>query len=197
MSPIEIVAALLGIANIALLVRRSVWNYPFGLLMVAIYAVVFYRARLYPDACLQVFFFVVQLYGWWNWVHGRNDDGLVRVEILSPRERAMWVTVTVAFALAIGWFFSTYTNASAPWMDGSIAAMSVVGQYLLSVRRIENWYLWIAADTVAVPLYLWKGLYATSALYLIFWGFSLAGYFEWRREVHAQNAMDAIEETLA
>jgi nicotinamide mononucleotide transporter len=191
MSPIEIVAALLGIANIALLVRRSVWNYPFGLAMVAIYAVVFYRARLYPDACLQVFFFVVQLYGWWNWVHGRNDDGLVRVETLGPRERSLWSGVTLAFALAIGWFFSTYTNASAPWMDGSIAAMSVVAQYLLSVRRIENWYLWIAADTVAVPLYLWKGLYPTSALYLIFWGFSVAGFLEWRRELRAHEGLPA------
>ena len=191
MSPIEIVAALLGIANIWLLVRRSVWNYPFGLAMVAIYAVVFYRARLYPDTCLQIFFFVVQLYGWWNWVHGRNDDGLVRVETLNARERTFWSGVTLGFALAIGWFFSTYTNASAPWMDGSIAAMSVVAQYLLSVRRIENWYLWIAADTVAVPLYLWKGLYPTSALYLIFWGFSLAGYLEWRHELRTHEALAA------
>jgi len=197
MSPIEIVAALLGIANIALLVRRSVWNFPFGLVMVALYGVVFFRARLYSDAILQGYFFVVQLYGWWNWVHGLNDDGLAHVEMLTTRARGVWLAVTIAISLAIGWFFATYTNAAAPWIDASIAAMSVVAQYLLSVRKIENWYLWIAADLVAVPLYLWKGLYPTSALYLVFLAFSVAGYFEWRREVHAQNAMDAIEETLA
>lgn len=197
MSPVEIVAALLGIANIWLLVRRSVWNYPFGLATVAIYAFVFFRARFYSDAILQVYFFVVQLYGWWNWLHGRNDDGLVRVATLSGRERGLWAAVTVASWLAIGWFFSTYTNAAAPWMDGSIAAMSVVAQYLLSVRRIENWYLWIAADCVAVPLYLWKGLYPTSALYLIFLGFSVAGYLEWRREWRTHDELAAPAETPA
>ena len=196
MSTTEIVAALLGVANIALLVRRSIWNYPFGLVMVVLYGFVFFRARLYSDTILQAYFFVVQLYGLWNWLHGRNDDGLVRVETMSPRERALWSAATLAAALAIGWFFSTYTNAAAPWLDATIAAMSVTAQVLLSLRRIENWILWIAADIIAVGLYFWKGLYPTTALYAVFLAFSVAGLLAWQREQRAHGAVNALE-TLA
>ena len=87
MSAIEIIAAALGLANVLLIVRRSIWNYPFGLAMVALYAWVFFDARLYSDAALQVFFFVVQIYGWWNWTRARGGDGLVReIELLAPSQ---------------------------------------------------------------------------------------------------------------
>ena len=61
----EIAAALLGVINVLLVVRRSVWNYPFGIAMVALYFFVFREAKLYSDALLQIFFFLIQLYGWW------------------------------------------------------------------------------------------------------------------------------------
>ena len=75
MNWIEWVAAALGVVNVALVVRRSVWNYPFGLAMVSLYFVVFAEARLYSDALLQVFFFVVQLYGWHNWLRAKQAAG--------------------------------------------------------------------------------------------------------------------------
>jgi nicotinamide mononucleotide transporter len=188
MSPIEIVAAMLGLANIVLLVRRSIWNYPFGLAMVTLYFYVFFTQRLYSDAILQIYFFAVQVYGWWYWLRGRNEDGRVRPETMSPRERAVWSAVTVAAWFVTGWFFSTYTNAVAPWIDASIAAMSVVAQYLLSIRKIENWALWITADVVAVGLYYWKGLYPTTALYAVFLAMSVVGLIEWLREFRAETA---------
>lgn len=196
MSPTEIIAALLGVANIALLVRRSIWNYPFGLVMVVLYGFVFYRARFYSDTILQVYFFVVQLYGWWNWAHGRNEDGLARVETLRGQARILWSAAAIAAWLVIGWTFATYTNAAAPWMDASIAAMSVTAQILLSIRKIENWILWIAADIVAVGLYFWKGLYPTTALYAIFLAFSIAGLLEWRRE-WLKHTAPSLEEQVA
>jgi len=72
-SRIEIVPSILGVVNIVLLVRRSIWNYPFGIVMVTLYGVVFFQARLFSDALLQVFFFVVQIYGWWVWYHARDS----------------------------------------------------------------------------------------------------------------------------
>lgn len=181
MSNLEIIAAILGVANIVLLVRRSIWNYPFGIVMVALYGIVFLQARLYSDAILQIYFLVVQIYGWWNWYRGRNEDGLVRVEIMSPRERAFFAALTVAIAVALGWTFATYSNAAAPWMDASLAATSVTAQYLLSIRKIENWVLWIAVDVVYIGLYWWKHLYATSGLYAVFLVLSIAGLIEWLR----------------
>ena len=182
MSGTEIAGAILGLFNIVLLVRRSVWNYPFGIAMVMLYAVVFYQARLYSDAGLQIFFLLVQLYGWWNWVHAKSGDGGVRVGWMTARQRLIWGAVTAALALVDGWLLARYTPDVAPWMDAATTAMSVVGQYLLSIRRIENWLLWIAVDVISVGLYFWKGLLPTTGLYLVFLVLSVIGLMQWRKE---------------
>jgi nicotinamide mononucleotide transporter len=181
-SSIEIVAAILGVVNIVLLVRRSIWNYPFGIAMVTLYGVVFFQARLFSDALLQVFFFVVQIYGWWVWYHARDSSGLVKVELMSARSRVIWASVIVVATVAEGWYLANYTTDSAPWMDANTTAMSVVAQYLLSIRKIENWILWIVADVVQIGLYYWKGLYPTTGLYILFLILSCVGLYEWLRE---------------
>ncbi|HJW40702.1 MAG TPA: nicotinamide riboside transporter PnuC [Rhizomicrobium sp.] len=183
MSAIEVIAAILGVANVTLLVRRSIWNYPFGIASVAFYVIVFRDSLLYSDALLQVFFFVVQIYGWWNWYHARDAEGLARVEILSNRARAVWLSVIVAATLAEGWYLAHYTSDVAPWMDANTTAVSVVAQYLLSVRKIENWILWVATDVVQIGLYAWKGLYPTTVLYTIYLILSVVGFLEWRRQL--------------
>jgi nicotinamide mononucleotide transporter len=183
MSTTEIIAAVLGVANVALLVRRSIWNYPFGLVMVALYGWVFFEARLYSDAALQVFFFVVQIYGWWVWYHALDAGGLVRVETLSNSARLVWVAVIAIATAGEGWYLAHYTSDAAPWMDANTTAMSVVAQYLLSVRKIENWILWIITDVVQIGLYFWKGLYPTTGLYVIFLVLSAFGLFEWLRQL--------------
>jgi nicotinamide mononucleotide transporter len=186
----EIIASALGVANIVLLVRRSIWNYPFGIVMVTLYGIVFFQARLFSDALLQVFFFVVQIYGWWVWYHARDSEGLVKVETMTNRARIAWAAVIVLATVAEGWYLANYTTDSAPWMDANTTAMSVVAQYLLSIRRIENWILWIVTDVVQIGLYYWKGLYPTTGLYILFLVLSSVGLYKWQREwwAHPQGA---------
>jgi nicotinamide mononucleotide transporter len=182
LSSIEIIASILGVANIVLLVRRSIWNYPFGIVMVSLYGYVFFEARLFSDAVLQVFFFAVQIYGWWVWYHARDAAGLVKVELMTAGARLAWIGVIAAATIAEGWYLANYTIDSAPWMDANTTAMSVVAQYLLSIRKIENWILWIVTDVVQIGLYYWKGLYPTTGLYVLFLILSVVGLYEWRRE---------------
>ena len=96
---IEILAVCLGLANITLLIRRSIWNYPFGIVMVSLYAWIFYEAKLYSDALLQIFFFVVQFYGWYYWLKGRGDDGRVVVRRI---ERTPAIGYGIAAIIGIG-----------------------------------------------------------------------------------------------
>jgi len=186
MNSIEWLAAALGLINVALVVRRSVWNYPFGLAMVSLYFVVFTEARLYSDALLQIFFFVVQLYGWRNWVRAR-EDGEVPVAAMSWRSRSLWIAATAAASVAWGLGMARFTDAAAPLPDAAIAGMSVAGQILMARRRIENWAFWIAVDLVAVPLFWSRGLYYTSGLYATFLLMSVAGLSSWRRRLAMQN----------
>ena len=188
MSALELIAAILGVANVYLVARRSVWNYPIGLVMVALYARVFFDARLYSDAILQIYFFVIQIYGWWMWARGLKADGEVVVSVLTNRQRVYITAGTLAASAAVGWFMATMTNAAAPWLDALLAGMSVVAQWLLSQRKLENWVLWIAVDFLGVGLYAWRGLYPTAVLYAILLGLAVWGLVSWSRAMRRREA---------
>lgn len=183
MGRLEILATLLGVANVVLVVRRSMWNYPFGIAMVLLYAVIFYDTRLYSDALLQIFFFVVQLYGVWEWSRARAQAGEVRVELLSERARANWVVGIVAATAAWGWLMHSVTDAALPWWDAAVAALSIAAQILQSLRKLESWWLWIATDIVAIPLYAVKELNLTAGLYALFLALAIWGAVDWARMV--------------
>jgi len=181
MNMLEWVAAGLGVINVALVVRRSVWNYPFGLAMVSLYFFVFYDARLYSDALLQIFFFVVQIYGWREWVRARAMAGEVPVGLMSNRARLAWSAGIVVVSAAWGLVMARFTDAAAPMIDAGIAGASIAAQILMARRRIENWVLWILVDFVAIGLFWSRGLLWTSGLYALFLMLSIAGLASWRR----------------
>ncbi len=181
MSPIEIVAVLLGIANILLIIRRSVWNYPFGIAMVTLYFFIFRDAKLYSDAGLQIFFAIVQFFGWWSWGRDKFSSGEIIVEQLSPNSTAFWAVISVAATFVWGYFMAVNTDATHPYWDASVAMLSVVAQLLLTWRYMQNWWWWIAVDLISIPLYLAKGLHLTAALYGLFLTLAIMGLFAWRK----------------
>lgn len=185
MGGIEIAAALLGVVNVLLVVGRSVWNYPFGLSMVALYLFVFWEAKLYSDALLQIFFFVIQLYGWWAWVHADRVDHGVAVGWLDNRSRLRWVAGTAVAIVVWGMGMARYTDAVAPFADATVAGLSVSAQILQSFRRVESWALWISVDILAIGLFSWRGLGVTAALYGLFLVLAVLGLVEWRRKAKA------------
>lgn len=180
MSPIEGVAALLILVNVVLVALRSIWNYAFGIVGVGIYAVVFFHAKLYSDTLLQVFFLIVQVYGLWQWRRSQRDAGEVVVERLTMAARLNWAAGIVLATLGWGWLMHRFTDASFPWWDASVAMISVAAQYLMSVRKLENWWLWILANLVSIGLYAAKALWITTGLYVLLLGISVVGLARWR-----------------
>jgi len=179
MTTLEWVAAGLGLVNIALLVFRSVWNYAFGIASVAIYIFVFFESRLYAESGLQVFFVLAQAWGWYLWLKVGDENARVPVRWLDWQSRAVWLAVTAALSLNLGWAMHRFTNAAMPYADSAIAGASVAAQILLAYRRVENWALWIAIDVAAVALYINRGLYPTAGLYGGMLVMSLFGLREW------------------
>ena len=185
MNSLEVIAALLGVANVALVVRRSMWNYPFGIAMVSLYFFVFWEAKLYSDALLQIFFLVIQVYGWWAWSRADRIDHGVVVGWMAQRLRLYWLVGTAVAILAWGFGMARFTDAAAPFADAAIAWLSVSAQILQSFRRVESWLLWIAVDILAVGLFAWRGLLVTSGLYALFLAMAIAGLIQWKRKASA------------
>lgn len=185
MNWIELGGAILGLANIILLVRRSVWNFPAAMAMVALIGFTLFEARLYSESLLQVFFFAVNAYGWWLWGRARDAADEVPVGWMAGPARAIWLAGTVALSLSLGWVMHRFTNAALPFADSAITGASIAAQFLLSYRRIENWVLWIVIDIASVALYLNRELYFLGGLYIAFGVISVLGLREWAKAAKA------------
>jgi nicotinamide mononucleotide transporter len=192
LSPLEVVAALFGAASVYLSARQRLASWPTAIVNVLLSAVVYYRARLYSDAGLQGVYFVLSVYGWWEWKYG----GANRTELpvsRTPRSQApLLVALAAAGAVALGLATTRYTDvlrhnpAWVPWTDGTLAAASLVAQWMMTRKLLENWLVWIAVDVVYVPLLAYKGLYAFAALYAVFLALAVKGYVDWRRDLAAR-----------
>lgn len=178
---LEWLAAGLGVVNIALLIRRSQWNFAFAIASVSFYVLIFFESRLYAESGLQLFFIAANVWGWavWRQSLGREDEDRVSVSWMDWRSRLIWLAATAALSLNLGWLLHRYTNAAMPFADSAIAGASVAAQLLLGLRRIENWVLWIGIDVAAVALYLNRGLYPTAGLYAAMLVMSVIGLREW------------------
>lgn len=179
--PIESIAVVCGILNVSLIIRRSVWNYPFGFGVVTLYFFIFWEYRLYSDALLQVYFFFIQIYGLNVWLNGRARDGRIVVAPLASGIFLSYLGATAIVWLIVASLMEAYTDAAAPYWDAAVAALSITGQFLLSRRHLQNWYLWIAVDVLAIGLFYMRGLGPTAALYVIFLCLAITGLFQWRR----------------
>jgi nicotinamide mononucleotide transporter len=190
-NPLEMIAAVLGLANIVLLARRSIWNYPFALAMVVLSAFVFYEARLYSDVLLQIFFFTINIYGWINWLRSKGAVGEVAAITMSDSARVAWTLIGL---IAIyGWgHLMERLHAALPWWDASIAIGSVIAQILLSRRYWENWVLWIVVDAVAMGVYWAKDLRIFVGLYAIFFAMSVWGLIAWRGSMAPRSGSIAL-----
>ena len=187
----EAVAVVFGAAAVALTIRQRLWCWPLGLVQVALYVYVFYQARLYSDMVLHVIYVVLQVYGWYRWRSGERGSALP-VSYLSLTERAGWAMAIALAASVWGEAMLRYTDAAAPRADAFIAAASLAAQYLLAIKKLENWIVWIVVDVVAIAVYWSRDLRLTSGLYGVFLGLCVLGLVEWRKAYERGRSGGAV-----
>ena len=153
--------------------------------MVALYFVIFRDAKLYSDAGLQVFFAVINLYGWWSWNRNKSDSGVITVRRLPATGYVLWIAGSIAAIWAWGAVMHAETDASYPYWDASVAMLSIAGQILMTRRFVENWHYWIIVNLISIPLYILKDLHLTAGLYGLFLVLAVAGLVEWRKAERA------------
>ena len=186
--PLEQAAALFGVLAVWLSVKQKVWNWPVGMVNVALYAIVFWRAKLYADTGLQVVYFVLALYGWYAWLFGGTNRSELRVTRTPPREAMLLAIGAALLAGTMGSLLHRGTDAALPYLDSSLTAASLAAQWLLTRKRLENWLVWIVADAVYVGMFLYKGLRLTAVLYLVFLVLAILGWRAWRASLSAPSA---------
>lgn len=172
-----------GAICVWLVTRGNIWNWPVGLANNLFFAFLFWRARLFADMGLQGVYFALGIWGWWHWLYGGRNHGRLDV---TRSTRTEWIGI--ALFLVFGtWGLRELliaVNGAAPFWDSLTTTLCLAAQYLLCRKRIENWWLWIAADLIYVPLYFSRDLPLTAVLYAGFIVLCGIGLFRWKKELH-------------
>jgi nicotinamide mononucleotide transporter len=181
-TPLELVSFVLSVLTVLLNIRQNHWAWLFAIISSATYGAVFYHSKLYGDMGLQVVFIVVSVWGWYSWLRGGAGHKALQVTRL---DRAGWLVSLAGWAVGyvvLAYFLKTWTDTDVPHIDGFLTAGSLVGQVLLSRKKVENWHAWIAVDILYVGLYVYKHLALTGILYALFVAMAVVGLRAWSRD---------------
>jgi nicotinamide mononucleotide transporter len=176
----ELLGFVSGLASVALAVGQRVSTFPVGIANNVFFLVLFAHAGLFADASLQIVYAVVSAHGWWAWLRLGPRSGELEVSRATPRLLMGTAAAVLAATLLLVPLLRA-AHDSAPGLDALTTATSLGAQFLLNLKRIENWYVWMAVDVVYVPLYLSRDLNLTALVYVIFLGLCVAGLQQWRQ----------------
>jgi len=188
-SYVELIGTLFGIVSIYFATRANILTWPTGIVNELFLFILFFQVQLYADMFLQVYFFIVTIYGWYQWKSKKNQ---VDISVVNLRSRIILIFSIISLTLVFGFLFSnihTYLpayfkiKASFPFIDSFVMVLSIVATVLLAKKKIENWYLWICVDLICVFLYYKKAVYFLSLEYLIFLGLASYGFYHWKKQL--------------
>ncbi len=177
---LELAGAVTAIVGIWLTTRRLLICWPITLVSIFLYMVVFYRAGLFSDALLQVFFVVFTFYGWWHWWRGARQEGTVRVVPLPRSHLIVALVLGIPGSFALG-TLAKHLHAALPYLDAVLMSYSLVATWWGARKHIANWWLWIVVDLVYIGEYIYKDLWPTALLYAGLVGLAILGLRDWRR----------------
>lgn len=183
-SVLELVAVVSGLLSVWWAQRMHIANWPAGMVSVGCLAFVFFDAKLYADATLQLALLGLCAYGWWRWATaGKRSGDELEVTHASPREIGVALPACAAATWAVATGLMRWTDSPAPWPDAAILVFSLLAIAAQAHRRIECWLLWIGVDLVAMPLYWSRGLPLTMALYGVFLLLCIGGWMKWKERM--------------
>jgi nicotinamide mononucleotide transporter len=185
----EVLAVIFGIVSVYLSTRENIWSWPTALVNVALYFVVFFEAKLYADMGLQVVYFALSLYGWYEWLYGGENRTELHVSRTTRPLGVRLLIIGVATALLLGTLLARFTDAALPYVDSATTSTSLVAQWMMTRKILENWAVWVAVDVVYVGMFIFKHLYLTAGLYAVFLVLAVMGYIQWKRSLHEHRSV--------
>jgi nicotinamide mononucleotide transporter len=192
----EILGFVTGAASVLLAVRESAWNWPVGIVNNIFFLILFWKAKLYADAILQIVYIVISVFGWWNWLRGGRDHTQLPIRKTTARTGMLLATATAVATVLLAAVLWIFSDSAVPFGDGITTAFSLTAQYMLSRKLLENWWVWMTADVIYIALYCYKALYLTGLLYLLFLAMCIAGYVGWRKSLALRTANGQPEAAL-
>lgn len=185
---IELVAVVFGVLSVWYAHKENIWVFPFGIINVLIYIYICISSQLYANAGINVVYFLTNVYGWYNWSRTNDDQESLQISRNTLLQNVLWfIGAIVLYGITV-WILRTvnqddpaYLNSILPWIDGMNTSFFLCATILMTVKKIENWWFWIAGNVLSIPVYFSQGLYFTSLQYAIFLVIAIMGLREWNK----------------
>ena len=186
---IEIIAVITGLLSIWFSYKINIWVYPVGMISLAFYVFIFTRNGLYANSIINFLYFIISIFGWWNWVRRRTTDkglkakgegeGELKVSYLNKKEKFITITILCLSMFLINLFAPKDLSIK---FDYLTSAAGLIAMVLTSFKKVDNWMYYLIADIILIPLCIYNGLYLTSIQYVAYTILAIMGFINWRKE---------------
>ncbi len=187
---LEFSGLVFGLLCVLYLIRENVLTFLFGILYVLVSFVVFWKARLYGDFLLHIFYLILNIYGWYHWTRGKGLEDKLAITEQSTRQKFWTLLLSVLMIYIFAQFLMSLPRLadgipapSLPYWDSTTSVLSVTGMWLTARKKIDNWYYWLLVDILATGIYAYKSLFFYAVLYLIYIVLAIVGYMAWRKSM--------------
>jgi len=180
---LEIIATITGLLCVFLQTKEKILAWPFGIISVSLLAIIFYHNRLFSDLILHGILLVLNIYGWYYW--SNRDTNVIKkvpIQLFQQKDWIVWGLVIIAITPIWGYLMNHFFKADMAYLDAFTTVGSLVAQYLLAKKYLQNWTIWIIVDIVAIGVYLYKGIYIVAFLFFAYLLLCIKGYFDWKKE---------------
>jgi nicotinamide mononucleotide transporter len=193
-TPVELIAVFFGLLCVWSMKKESILAFPFGIINVLIYVYICFTAKLYAYAGINIFYFGMSVYGWYNWLRKGDNEEKIRITECSKKEK-VWNSIAILVFFIVLWILlKKLTDSVVPFWDAITTAIYIIGMWLLARKKIENWILWIAGDFISIFLFAYEKLYFSSFQFLVFTIIAVLGYLEWKTKL-IQNSEGGIQKS--
>jgi nicotinamide mononucleotide transporter len=182
----EIIGFLFGIAGVWLTIRKSIWCFPAGIVNVVITAWLVLGQQLYADVLQQAVYLILLIYGWIAWISGRQEQSK-EITLCNPKLRLYLLVCGTGASFLMGYLLKNKTDAAYPYLDSTGTIISFVAQWMIAVKKLENWYLWIVANVMYIGIYYLKDMPLYSALSGVYLVMAVIGLIEWKKIILQQK----------
>ncbi len=186
-SLLEIVAVTFGMASVWFAKKENILVYPTGIVSVLIYVYICFFAKLYADMGINFFYFLMSVYGWYNWTRKDLQRKVLEITRSNWLEHFFNMAAGVLMFFILSYVLKKYTDSDVPYWDSLTTAIFIVAMWLMARKKIDNWTAWIAGNIISIPLYFYKGLVFTSFQYIVFLILAILGYIEWDKKLKERS----------
>ncbi|MCO4804967.1 MAG: nicotinamide mononucleotide transporter [Flavobacteriales bacterium] len=181
---IELVSVLFSVFFLVLLMRQSIWCWPFGIVGSALGVVLFVSpeaaVNLYSEAILYSYYVWIGIYGWIRWSSKSNEK--IAIVFWSSKAHIIAIGLGLILAPALGYFMNTYTESNSPYIDAFTTVFSFIASYMQARKVMSSWHFWIVINAVSIGLYYSRDLYLYTGLMVVYFALSIVGLIQWKKD---------------